>query len=624
MVRNTDVWPSYLHTLLALLFLLSGYVQAIAQITEKDFLQIEEKLISIAAEYSIPSIGYSIANDEGVLKSGAVGLANVEEGLPAGSQTVYRVGSVTKSFIALGILSLVEEGVLSLEDPLSELVPEIEIQNRWVNRSPVRLKHLLEHTAGFRDIYLKEYAVDVDAHIPPLEEIVQRHPEYWISRWEPGTRHAYSNCGYTLLGLIIEKTTGMPYEDYLTKVILDPVGMVNSDFRGRDHTNLAYSYDGKGNLQTPYPLMEHPAGYLHTTPEDMGKFVHWMINKTVVKDEPLISEDLFRKMNRPLSILGADERMVGYGLGSVTIFANGHRGQGHNGGIDHYFSNYNYFEEAGVGFYYTMTYMSMDAFQEINNLFYEFLLPDNQMLPPYQLYEFPEEFTGWYTAGSYRIELLKIVDELLNPMRIYLEGDTLRLSNLTGFSEAISHEGDNYFRIIDEPMPSIWLGIYDDRTVISSSHRGMGWYYERQGFLQVMWKTILFFVSFLWIFVALIGSVGLYVYTLIRRKKRVHLHTGVFFYQVFAGILLLITLYLSTQLQDLHVIATMNATTALLAMSSGLMPFIILLGLISTFSNSGFRTSWGRYFLIATYGAWLVLLGILFSYGLIPLVTWIS
>jgi len=599
-------------------------VPVFSQISEQELQQFEEKLDSISAQYNIPSIGYSIVSSEGVLKSGAVGLANIEEGREATLQTVYRVGSVTKSFIALGILRLVEDGFLSLEDPLSELVPEINIQNRWAYRSPVRLKHLLEHTAGFRDIYLKEYAVDVDTYIPPLEEIVQRHPEYWISRWEPGTRHAYSNCGYTLLGLIIEKTTGMPYDDYLAKVILEPVGMVNSDFRGRDHTNLAYSYDGKGNLQTPYPIMEHPGGYLHTTPEDMGKFVHWMINKTVVKDKPLISEGLFRQMNRPLSIVGADERIVGYGLGSVTIFANRHRGQGHNGGIDHYFSNYNYFEEAGVGFYYTMTYMSMDAFQEINKLFYEILLPDNQILPPYHLYEYPEEFTGWYAAGSYRIELLRIVDELFNPMRIHLDGDTLRLSNLTGFSKAISHEGDNYFRAADEPMPSIWLGKKDDVSIISSSHRGMGWYYERGGFLQVMWKTILFVVSFLWIFVALIGSFGIYVYKLIRRKDRDHLHTGAFTFQVFAGILLLITMYLSMQLQDLHVIATMNATTALLAMSSGLMPLMIIAGLISIFKNPGSRTLWAKVFLYGTYGVWVAFLGILFSYGLIPIITWIA
>jgi CubicO group peptidase (beta-lactamase class C family) len=586
--------------------------------------EIRAKIDSISNNYHIPSIGFGIVSTDSIILSDAVGFANIQLNKRADKKTVYRVGSVTKSFIALGILSLVEEGLLSLEDPLSELVPELDIQNRWEYRSPVLLKHLLEHTAGFRDIYLKEYAVDVDTHIPPLEEIVQRHPEYWISRWEPGTRHAYSNCGYTLLGLIIEKTTGMPYEDYLTKVILDPVGMVNSDFRGRDHSNLAYSYDGKGNLQTPYPLMEHPAGYLHTTPEDMGKFVHWMINKTVINDETLISEGLFRKMNRPLSILGADERLVGYGLGNVTIFANGLRGQGHNGGIDHYYSNYNYFEEAGVGFYYTMTYMSMDAIQEINNLFYNILLPDNQILPPYHLYEYPEEFTGWYANRSYRIELLKIVDELLNPMRIYLDGDTLRLSNFTGFSKAISHEGDNYFRAVDEPMPSIWLGIYDDKTVISSSHRGLGWYYERQGFLQVMWKTILFIVSFLWIFVALIGSVGIYLYKLIRRKKRNYLHTGVFFYQVFAGVLLLITMYLSTQLQDLHVIATMNTTTVLLAMSSGLIPLMIIAGLINIFKNPGSRPLWSHVFLYGTYCAWVVFLGILFSYGLIPIITWMG
>lgn len=321
------------------LLLIAESKQITAQGFEQGVRQLEEKLDSITAVYNIPSIGYSVVNSDGVLKSGAVGLANVEAGLPAGSQTVYRVGSVTKSFIALGILRLVEENKLSLDDP-------------------------------------------------------------------------------------------------------------------------------------------------------------------------------------------------------------------------------------------------------------------------------------------YRIELLKIVNELLKPMRIYLEGDTLRLSNLTGFSKAISHEGDNYFRAADEPIPSLWLGKYDDKTVISSSHRGIGWYYERRGFLQIMWKSILFFVSFLWIILALLVSVSIYVYKLIRRQERIHLHTGSYLYQIVAGVLLMITLFLAMQLQDLHVIATMNATTTLLAMSSGLMPFMILLGLISIFKNSGSSTIWSRVFLYGTYGAWIIFLVILFSYGLIPLVTW--
>lgn len=613
-----------IHFFILLSLLFSSECQKVsAQVSELQFTQIESKLDSVSSVYNIPSIGYSIATSDGVLKSGAVGLANVEEHIPAGSQTVYRVGSVTKSFIALGILSLVEEGLLSLDDPVSELVPELDIQNRWEHRSPVLLKHLLEHTSGFRDIYLKEYAVDVDTHIPPLNEIVQRHPEYWKPRWEPGTRHAYSNSGYTLLGLIIEITTGMPYEEYLTNTILDPVGMENSDFRGRDHSNLAYSYDSEWNLQTPYPLMEHPAGYLHTTPEDMGKFVHWMLNKTVINNEPLIKDELFRKMERPLSIVGADERMVGYGLGNVTVFADGHRGQGHSGGLDHYLSNYNYFEEAGVGFYYTLTHMSMEASQAINNLFYDLLLPGNQIVPPYTLYQYPDELTGWYADGSYRIELLRIVDELFNPMRIYLDGDTLRLSTLTGISKAISHEGDNYFRADDEPLPSLWLGKYEGKTVLSSSHRGMGWYYERGSFLQVMWKTILFSFSLLWIFVAFIVSVSIYVYKLIRRKERSTLHTGAYTCPVLAGLLLLLTMYLSTQLEDLHVVASMNTTTVLLATSSGLMPVTILVGLISMFRNSAFFSLMSRRFLYGTYGAWIIFLVFLISFGLIPIVTWI-
>ncbi|TVR31246.1 MAG: class A beta-lactamase-related serine hydrolase [Balneolaceae bacterium] len=600
------------------------FVPVFSQISEQELHRFEGKLDSISVQYNIPSIGYSIVSSGGVLKSGAVGLANIEEGREATPQTLYRVGSVTKSFVALGILRLVEEGRLSLEDPLRELIPDLDIQNRWEQQSPVLLKHLLEHTAGFRDIYLREFAVEVDAHIPPLEEIVHRYPEYWKSRWEPGTRHAYSNNGYSLLGLIIENASGMPYEDYLAKVILDPVGMENSDFRGSDHRNLAYSYNDEGELQQPRPIYDHPAGYLHTTPDDMGKFVHWMLNKTNLNDEPLISEELFRNMERPLSIIGADERMAGYGLGNYTVFAKGYRGQGHSGGIDQYLSNYSYFEETGVGFYYTMTHMSINAFQEINSLLYELLLKEENPVPPYQLYQDPDEITGWYSPKSYRIELMRIADELFNPVRIFMDGDTLRLSNLTGLSMALSHDGDNYFRAADEPVSSLWVGRFSDKTVLSSSRQGAGGYFEQKSFLRVMWKTILFSFSFLWIILSLIGTPGIYLYKLIRKQNKENLHTGAFLYQFFAGLLLILMILLSMQLGDLNVLATMNSITIGIAAISVLMPVMIILGLIAVFKNSVFNSNWGRYLIYVTYGSWVIFLGILLSYGLIPFITWLN
>lgn len=613
-----------MRTLITLMLLGVLAAPLFSQVGEQDLLRFEEKLDSLSVKFNIPSIGYSIVNSEGVLKSGAVGLANTDEGREATSQTVYRVGSVTKSFVALGILSLVDEGRLSLDDPLRELIPDLDIQNRWEQQSPVLLKHLLEHTAGFRDIYLREFAVEVDAHIPPLEEIVHRYPEYWKSRWEPGTRHAYSNNGYTLLGLIIEKASEMAYEDYLAKVILEPLGMENSDFRGSDHSNLAYSYNDEGELQQPRPINDHPAGYLHATPEDMGKFVHWMLNRTNLSDEPLISEELFRKMERPLSIIGADERMAGYGLGNYTVFANGYRGQGHSGGIDHYLSNYSYFEEAGVGFYYTMTHMSINAFQEINNLLHDLLLKEDNPVPPYQLYLNPDEITGWYSSKSYRIEFLRIADELFNPIRIFVEGDTLRLSNFTGLNVALSHEGDNYFRAADEPVSSLWVGQYGDKTVLSSSRQGAGWYFERQGFFRVMWKTILFSVSFLWIVLSLIATPGIYLYKLIRKQNRENLHKGAFLYQFFAGLLLILMILLSMQLGDLHVLATLNLITLSIAVISILMPVMIVLGLITVFRKSDNNTAWGRYLIYVTYGSWVIFLGILLNYGLIPFITWIN
>ena len=125
-------------------------------------------------------------DESGPLWVGSLGKANLESAVGADEETMYRIGSTSKMFVALAVLQLVEQGRLSLDDRLADLAPEIEFENRWEDSDPVRLVHLLEHTTGWDDIHLPEYAHN-DPTPATLKEGLDFHPHSRESRWVPGS-----------------------------------------------------------------------------------------------------------------------------------------------------------------------------------------------------------------------------------------------------------------------------------------------------------------------------------------------------------------------------------------------------------------------------------------------------
>ena len=122
------------------------------------------------------------------------------DGRPMSADTLFRVGSLTKPFVALGIMRLVEQGRLRLEDPVSALAPEIAVANPWDRTDPIRVAHLLEHTAGFDEMRFNEIFDPDGSQDRPLREVLAVNPRSRVARWRPGTRFAYSQPGYTLAG----------------------------------------------------------------------------------------------------------------------------------------------------------------------------------------------------------------------------------------------------------------------------------------------------------------------------------------------------------------------------------------------------------------------------------------
>jgi CubicO group peptidase (beta-lactamase class C family) len=219
--------------------------------------------------------GSALVADQGqvVLKKG-YGLANMEWDIPNAPDTKFRLGSVTKQFTATLVLQLVEQGKLELNAPITRYLPNYP--QRTGDR--ITIHHLLNHTSGIpgytelpdfgeksRDPYRPEKFIDMFAKLDLF--------------FEPGTRFSYSNSGYFLLGVILEKVTGQPYEKLLRERIFNPAGMNDSGYdstspllakraAGYDkHFDGSYTNTGYLDMTQPYA-----AGSLYSTVEDLYRW----------------------------------------------------------------------------------------------------------------------------------------------------------------------------------------------------------------------------------------------------------------------------------------------------------------------------------------------------------------
>src|SRR5690606_33140698 len=135
-----------------------------------------------------------------------------------------------KTLIATGLLQLVTAGQVDLDAPVVRYLPALHMPNRWQATDPVRVRQLLDHTAGLDDIRLWQMFSTRATPDTPLLDAFSRDPSLLVIRTPPGTRFSYSNMGYTVAGMVIEAVTGERYETWLDRELLHPLGMHDSTF----------------------------------------------------------------------------------------------------------------------------------------------------------------------------------------------------------------------------------------------------------------------------------------------------------------------------------------------------------------------------------------------------------
>jgi len=243
---------------------------------------LQQQIQAILTRTHVPGAGIALVNKDQVIWAGGVGVARMAGGgsgsvpVPVTGDTMFRVGSVSKTFVVLALLKLQEEGRLSLDAKLLDLSPTLPFKNRWRATNPITLADVLEHTAGFDDMSLSEvYDLSPTDAMDPLDVCI-KFPQPLVARWPPGTRMAYSNPGYGVAGFLIEKFGYEKFDQYIEDNVLQPLGMTasNFDLNNNIYQQLAQGYDGDPPHAVPYlHIYLRPAGDLKSSPAELAKLV---------------------------------------------------------------------------------------------------------------------------------------------------------------------------------------------------------------------------------------------------------------------------------------------------------------------------------------------------------------
>ena len=265
-----------------------------------------------------------VAKDGKVLISKGYGMANFEHDVPNQPHTKFRLGSITKQFTAAAIMQLQEKGLLNVNDPVKKYLPDYPTGDKFT------IHHLLTHTSGLISFTgYPEYEEMMVKHLSP-EKIIATFKDKPLE-FEPGSQYKYSNSGYFLLGYLVEKISGKPYDEYLQKNIFGPLSMKDS---GYDHNHIVqknraagYSLDEGEFVNSSYIDMNipHGAGALFSTVEDLYKW-----------DRALYTEQILSKASLK-QIFTPFKANYGYGWGIGQQF--GHKRISHGGGINGFVTN---------------------------------------------------------------------------------------------------------------------------------------------------------------------------------------------------------------------------------------------------------------------------------------------
>jgi D-alanyl-D-alanine carboxypeptidase len=288
--------------------------------------RLDEYIARHMAEVGAPGMTLALADRNGLLRSSEYGFADVKAGIKVSPQTLFEIGSISKSFVAMAVLQLAEEGKLDLQKPVTNYLPWLKIESKF---SPFTTHHLLSHTSGLSGtpLLLRTAATTLGVST------------------EPGTRWVYSNVGYDLLGLLIEAVDKRPFAEAMRQRVLNPLGMdssapvISNEIRERVavgygplHPDRPFPVRGKLG-EAPWIEVPEAAGSIAATARDMGNYLQMLLSHGAGPKGRVLSDKAFDLFTKPVTKSPFRGEDASYAYGLWVSDTNGHTLLRHTGGM---------------------------------------------------------------------------------------------------------------------------------------------------------------------------------------------------------------------------------------------------------------------------------------------------
>ncbi len=319
--------------------------------------QVDELITELFNEEPLAGLAVGIVQNGELVYTKNIGFADIAQQKPITADTVFRIGSISKTFTAIAVMQLWEQGHFQLDDPVNEYLKAYQIIPAGPDAPAITFRHLLTHTGGigelrgFADVLnpVIGLGVPADQPIPPLDEY---YADGLRAEVAPGTKWSYANHAFATLGQLVEDISGEPFHDYMRRHVFDPLGMDRSDYQRSERVRdqLAVGYNWKRGTFTPVKDMEiviGAAGSIFASINQMAQYVAALLNGGVGEHGAIVQANTLPMMLTPQWQL--DPHLPAMGLAFWLDTWDGHRTAGHDGGWLGFVSSMLFAPDDGIG-----------------------------------------------------------------------------------------------------------------------------------------------------------------------------------------------------------------------------------------------------------------------------------
>ncbi|MDP4210793.1 MAG: serine hydrolase domain-containing protein [Bacteroidota bacterium] len=540
----------------------------------QNLIELKKSIQKILIETKIPGTGVVlVSGDETILLNG-FGKADIEKNINANENTIFRLGSISKTLVALAILKLQEEGRLNLKDKIKDIIPEIKFTNAWEEKFPIRIENLLEHTSGWKYWSMAELGSD-DPKPKTLKEALDFYPKTRTSLFVPGTRIMESNVGIAVAAYIVEKVSGTTFENFMDETFFKPMGIQTMSFIQTEQYKKFGASLYENNIKLNYlNIIYRPAAALNSSPADMAKFLKFFINRGKINNIQLLTDSSLCRMERAGSLqknISKFELYSGNGLSNESSLFKGFKYHGFSGSLPGAYAEFGYIRENNMGYAVMINNGAIEPLEKIVSLIKYYQTKDlkqKSVTIDTEKHKIDIDPSGYYTCIIPKLDPIKALELIKNIHKVWIKNDTIYIKRLMdgGSLAKFISVGNNEFRsvetnqiglvLINDPLEGNMIGLNLKKISPLWAYTLLSIFYL---FFIVLFSSIVF------------GVISVFVYLFGKKKSKIALLISLLPIITYSFILMVAVLLKSTihnRYDMFQIIGTMNPISILILICS--------------------------------------------------------